>query len=139
VTGGAVFAYDPGVLQFGPFLTVTPTVSSAVLPQAGVSLAGSFGRGNVPRGFFGTSSTGILNSGLGDFTLSVDYTQNNNYDGLGASAGLGIESLPSYSFTNGSETYGVSDLITIDGGAAMEDVYNALLRASQDPFGGAHF
>jgi hypothetical protein len=133
-TEGVVIGFDPTstVLQFGPFLTVAPGMTSSFAPQASNALAGSFGRGNVPNGFFGTSSTGTLSAGAID-TLSIDYTFNSSYSGAALGLAPGQPSYPAFSYTNTSETYGVSALTTIDGGRSMEGLYQWLFRISQDP------
>jgi hypothetical protein len=134
VTEGLVAGYNDGLgqLRVGPFITVSHEASSSLSPQGSVGLAGSYGRGDVLDGFYGRSNTGVVNANVGDAAGSLGFTYNNAYQGVSASVATSLPGPPSYSFSIDSETYGESAVLTIDG-YSIEDVYNALLRSSQDP------
>ena len=129
MSGGAVGSWDAqfGILKVGLFLTSTPSFN--MVPAANVSIGGSAsaGRGQF-SGFYGDSNVLAVNTGQ----VSSSCTYNDNYEGGGAGASLGIGT-PNASFSANSYTYGESTTTEIDEYSAINQIQNDLWNMSQDP------
>lgn len=138
---GIVAAYDPSTakVQMGSFVTVSPETSTSWQTQAGIGPVAVLGRGDLTNGFYGQSSSAGLSANLGEFGASASVATNPQSATVSISANVGIPAgpaIPAVSYTEESNTYGQSTVISVDGGAMMEGVYNTLWNMSQDPFTG---